>query len=424
MYTGQICKVCIEPASSRSGAAFIKKEIPRLPKGVWLIAATSTVLMSGFGMIVPLIPIYGHRLGASAGELGFLMAGLFIGRFMAQIPAGLATDRLGRKPVLLGALLGYTLTCVGYALAFSPNMLIIFRILQGLSAGFFSVAARSLISDLGGSRLRGTAQGIYSSSVNFGFVLGPVIGPFLVEIYGIDTPFWVSAGLSALALISLSTIAYPARKSVPPNEKNLVSIKSLTFCGNQRIAVLAGTNLCFMAGLSVIMTLFPVAGETEIDGGLTFVGIAFSASAISGLLFGPIMGRLSDRMGRSPFIIVGVLLAAAEGTTLFFTRNPMVIGIGFFLGGIGAATYFNSLHATISDLTIRDERGTTTGFIGLAGESGGIIGSLLAPFVWVHSNLKVPFGCQIVLTAVAVCLVFWFWKLKSPGPISKHCGRL
>ena len=56
----------------------------RMPRTVWLIAATSTVLMSGFGMIVPLIPVYAKQLGATATELGLLMAGLFAGRLLAQ----------------------------------------------------------------------------------------------------------------------------------------------------------------------------------------------------------------------------------------------------------------------------------------------------------------------------------------------------
>ncbi|MCP4600624.1 MAG: MFS transporter [Proteobacteria bacterium] len=396
--------------------------IPRkLPRGVWLIAATSTVLMSGFGMIVPLIPVYGKQLGATAGELGFLMAGLFAGRLAAQIPAGIAADRLGRRPVLLGALIGYTLTCIGYALASSPLYLIAFRMLQGLSAGFFSVAARSLMSDLTGPRMRGTAQGIYSSSVNLGFVLGPVVGSLSAVHFSISTPFWASAVLSGAALVVLSLISYPKPTYTPVIVSPRPRVVA-TFMRDSRVRLLAGTNLLFMAGLSVIMTLFPVAGEAEIRGGLTFVGSAFTAAGISGLLFGPLAGRLSDRHGRPPLMMVGVLLAAAEGAVLFTTRSPWMVGMGFFLGGIGAAAFFNSLHAAVGDLTIRKERGTVTGMIGLAGECGGITGSLIAPVVWMHTDLRTPFALQIVFTAVAVFLVAWLWRLKTLRPTHYRAG--
>lgn len=387
--------------------------IPRgLPRGVWVIAGTSTVLMSGFGMIVPLIPVYGKQLGATAGELGLLMAGLFIGRLVAQIPAGLATDRLGRRPILLGALLGYTLTCLGYAMAQSAVWLIVFRMLQGLSAGFFSIAARSLMSDLSGA-MRGAAQGVYSSSVNLGFVVGPVVGAVTAEHFGMSAPFWASVVLSGTALIVLSFISYPPEPQVVKYPPRGV-VDSI---GDRRVRLLAGANLFFMAGLSVIMTLFPLAGETEIKGGLSFVGYALTTAGISGLLLGPFAGRMSDRKGRPPLMLWGVIVVATEGAALLLTRSPLVIGVGFFLGGIGAAAFFNSLHAAVGDLTTRDERGTVTGVIGAAGQSGGIAGSLLAPAVWTYTDLRVPFGLQLIFTVVAIGLVVWLWRLGIPKPI-------
>jgi len=387
----------------------------RMPRAVWLIAATSTVLMSGFGMIVPLIPVYAKQLGATATELGLLMAGLFAGRLLAQVPAGLAADRLGRRPVLLGALAGYTATCIGYAACSAPHLLIAFRILQGVSAGFFSVAARSLISDVCGPRRRGTGQGIYSSSVNLGFVLGPVVGSFSAVRFDISAPFWVSAVLSAVALTVLAFIPYPSRPSRPPPLAAERRIPENARRDN-RILLLAGTNLCFMAGLSVIMTLFPVAGEAEIEGGLTFVGSAFTLAGFSGLLLGPLAGRLSDRRGRPPLMLIGALLAAAEGAALLTTRSPWIVGAGFFLGGVGAATFFNSLHAGLGDLTIRRKRGTVTGLVGFAGETGGITGALLATFVWARSDLFLPFGLQLAFTALAVVLAALLWRLGRMRP--------
>ncbi len=394
----------------------------KLPRGVWLIAATSTVLMSGFGMIIPLIPVYGKELGASAAELGLLMAGFFAGRLTAQIPAGIAADRLGRRPVLLGGLTGYTLTCVGYASAASAGWLIAFRVLQGLSAGFFSVAARSLISDLSGPRRRGTAQGVYSSSVSLGFVLGPAIGPLFAKYFGMAAPFWTSAALSGAALMALSLVPNPSR-SGKPTTRAITSRGVPPSLRDGRVLLLAGINLLFMAGLSVIMTLFPIAGKEEIAGSMTFVGTAFSAAAISGLLFGPLTGRMSDRRGRPPILFIGAILAACEGAALFLTRSPLAIGAGFFLGGIGAAAFLGSLHAAVGDLTIRKERGRITGFIGLASETGGIAGSLIAPMVWLYSDLRWPFALQLIFTAAALCLIIWLWRMKTLRPTSRATIR-
>ena len=387
----------------------------RMPKGVWVIAATSTVLMSGFGMIVPLIPVYGKKLGASATELGLLMAGLFAGRLLAQIPAGLAADRLGRRPVLLGALAAYTVTCIGYASAESAQSLIAFRLLQGIAAGFFGVAARALLSDLAGPRSRGTAQGIYSASVNLGFVLGPVLGSLFAVKFDISVPFWLSACFSGAALVALSLISYPKRKSASLSLR-LPRRGWREACADSRVRLLVGANLTFTAGMSVIMTLFPVAGEAEIKGGLAFVGVAFTIAGISGLLFGPLAGRLGDRLSRPPLLFCGTLLAAAEGTALFLTRSPALIGFGFFLGGIGAAAFHSTLHAAVGDLAAKSERGIATGIVGLAGEAGGIGGSFLAPLIWMRTDLKTPFGLQIAFAILALIFILLLWRSKPLRP--------
>jgi MFS family permease len=379
--------------------------------------------MSGFGMIVPLIPVYGKQLGATTTHIGVLMAGFFAGRLVSQVPAGIISDRLGRRPVLIGSLVGYILTCIGYASVASPVLLIAFRLLQGLSAGFFSVAARALMSDMGGPRLRGTAQSIYSSSVNLGFVLGPVVGSLLAVNFGMSAPFWTSAFLSFAALIALCSISLQTKRRVKVKSDRSPWRGIAISIGDSRVSLLALINLLYMAGLSVIMTLFPVAGEAEIAGGLAFVGTAFTISGISGLIFGPFAGRLSDRMGRAPFMFIGAVLAAAEGAALFLTRGPVVICFGFFLGGVGAAAFVNSLHAALGDITKKRQRGTVTGIIGLTGEVGGIAGSLIAPFVWAQTDLSIPFGLQLVFTVLAFAPIIWLWRLKTLKPVRRSIVR-
>ena len=397
-----------------------RSPLPRgLPLAVWLIAGVGAVLMSGFGMVVPLLPVYGTQLGAGPVELGLLMAGFFAGRLVAQIPAGLLADRLGRRRVLHFALIGYCATCVGYALAPVPWVLITFRLLQGLSSGFYAVAARSMISDLAGPSLRGEAQGIYSSAVNLGFVAGPVVGAFTASRFGIETPFWGAAVLSLASLVIFVFARIPshgalAREVFVPVVWSQLVARICSSLNQPRIRILGATSLLYTCGLSVIMTLFPVAGESEIPGGLTVVGPAFTAAGFSGLVFGPLLGRLGDRVGRSPLLLLGALLTAAEGTALLLTRAPELIIGAFFLGGIGAAAFFNALHAAIGDLTNRRRRGTVTGIVGLAGETGGIAGSLLASAAWSLTDLRAPFAIQILATCGVVLLSLFLGRLRTP----------
>jgi MFS family permease len=91
--------------------------------------------MSGFGMIIPLMPVYAQDLGATGSQIGLVIASFYFGRLLMQIPAGLATDRIGRRRVLIAALIGYTVTSLGFATAASPNWLVPFRLLKGSVPG-------------------------------------------------------------------------------------------------------------------------------------------------------------------------------------------------------------------------------------------------------------------------------------------------
>jgi len=164
----------------------------------------------------------------------------------------------------------------------------------------------------------------------------------------------------------------------------------------------------------VVMTLFPVAGESRLGGGLGFVGLALTTAGMCGMIAGPFAGRLSDRLGRTPMMAAGVLLSAAEGTGLYLTDNLLVVAICFGAGGLGAATFSNGLHAAVGDLTVSSGRGRVTGVVGLAGEIGGVTGSLLAPAIWQRTDLYAPFALHPGFAILAVVFALWLVRLGAP----------
>jgi MFS family permease len=390
----------------------INEIVPRgLPRGVWVVTVTTAVLMSGFGMIIPFMPVYAKSLGATATQLSWVMGGFFIGRMVGQVPAGVITDRVGRRVVILVALVGYTLSGLGYANAHDPLFLVPFRVIQGISAGFFSVASRSLVNDLAGPEKRGAAMGMYNAAISLGFTIGPFLGSRIGHRFGMNVQFWTCAFLSLMSLFVLTFVSFIGRKPAKPTRTFQERFTALLM--DRRIRLVALTNVCFMAGMSSVNALFSVAAKAEIEGGYLFVGTAITIAGASGMIIGPVSGRLSDLFGRKPVMLLGVLLTAAQGTVLMLTRTPLYIGIGFFFGGIGGAAFGNSMYAQLGDLTTTKNRGTATGLVGFAGYSGGFAGSLLAPLIWEYTNLRLPFGLQLVFTLFAVGSILWLWRLKK-----------
>lgn len=386
--------------------------IPKgIPRGVWGLCATCALVSTGFGMAVPLIPVYGSRLGASALQIGLLMSGFFAGRLIAEIPAGLTADRMGRRPVVAAALAGYVATCFGYAASGTTEILIALRVLQGLSSGFFGVAARSLVSDMCKPEVRGAGQGLFSASYNLGFVAGPIVGAVAALQYDITTPFLAAGVMCAIAFAGLLWASGGKGRTAPDAAVDGEIPRSPI---DGKILLLACANMTFWAGMSVVMTLFPIAGESRIEGGLALVGSALTAAGLCGLLIGPVAGRVSDRIGRPPVMALGALLSAAEGTAIVSTDNPIVIAACFGVGGIGAAAFTSGLYAVLGDMTSWKGRGTVTGIVGAAGVLGGMIGAMVATLTWEASDLLAPFVLHAAFAVPSALLAVLLWRITPP----------
>jgi len=360
--------------------------------------------MSGYGMVVPLLPVYGERIGASAWELGILVAAFFCGRAIGQLPSGSLADRLGRRPAILTAIAGYTICAALFAMAQIPIYLIIARALQGLSAAMFTVSVRALISDLTPVPDRGFAHGLLSSGVNSGFIIGPVCGAILVAAYDIRTPFLCLTAICAVAFIPILRLRRKQRMTFSVRIETKKEISGIS--RKIPLIYLGISNFFFMAALGIAMTLFPIFGEKFVDGGLTFVSAAFSIAAVCGFFASPIAGRISDILGRVPLIIFGALLLVVEPLSVIFSTSPVVIGIAYGLGGIGTTSYFNSMHAAVADFFGGHERGRAAGFVGLCSDAGGIAGSLGSAAMWQFFSLRTAFVIEAVLLMLMALFVY------------------
>ena len=222
--------------------------------------------------------------------------------------------------------------------------------------------------------------------------------------------------ISLAALAAMFKVPLPRAKRSTPKTRAQWFRGFARSLGHPSVALLGLANLFFMGGLSVIMTLFPVAGASEIEGGLTVVGVALTTAGISGFVLGPLAGRMSDKVGRAPLMFLGAVVAASEGAALVFSRSPLIICAGFFLGGIGVAAFVNAVYASLGDLARRRDRGTVTGAVGLAGEAGGILGSMAAALLWSTADISAVFGLQPVFALMAVGPIALLWRGKMLRP--------
>ena len=194
------------PASSTSRSELpVKAFERRLLLPVVLIVAVDFM---GLGIVVPLLPYYIERTGASAFTVGTIISVFAFCQFLAGPFLGQLSDRYGRKPILLLSQLGSLVGYVIFALSNTLWLIFLSRIIDGLSAGNMSVA-QAFVSDHTSLSDRTKGFGLIGAAFGVGMMIGPAIGG-LLSSSNIHAPLWAAASLSALSLI-LTFILLPRK---------------------------------------------------------------------------------------------------------------------------------------------------------------------------------------------------------------------
>jgi multidrug resistance protein len=156
----------------------------------WIILLTVFIDVLGVGIIIPVLPFYASSLGFSDSGITLLSAVYSLCAFLSAPVLGALSDRVGRKPVLIGSILSTSLGWLVFALASNPLMLYVGRIIDGLAAGNFSTA-QAYLSDISrDAKERSHNLGLIGATFGVGFIFGPLFGG-LLGAFSHTLPFFV-----------------------------------------------------------------------------------------------------------------------------------------------------------------------------------------------------------------------------------------
>jgi MFS transporter, DHA1 family, tetracycline resistance protein len=340
----------------------------------------------GFGMIIPILPLYAQRFQATEWQIGLLLASYSLMQFLASPLLGWLSDRYGRKPVLLCSLVGSALGYLLMANAASLTILFAARILAGISGASVGTAS-AYIADITPPENRSKRIGLIGAAFGVGFILGPATGGILSH-FSVVAPFWFAAILSILNAIAMwILLPEPERHAV--RQQGPVDLRE-TFeqAGSWRLGVITLIYFIGIAGFAIVTVIYAQVSNRRFDLNQSQISYIFVMMGLIGALIqGGAIGRLAKRFGDVNLAITGFAVMAISMMAM-----PLAHSIFLFLLFSAGLAMGNSLsQPTMSAIASKGAspalQGRVLGIVQSAGSLGRVFGPVIAGVLLTRDHL-------------------------------------
>jgi DHA1 family multidrug resistance protein-like MFS transporter len=392
----------------------------RIPTTLAFLSVCIALLMTGFGIIVPVFPQRLEALGLGAETLALMEGAFGLGMFLCSTPIGTLADHIGRKPIVLISLSGFIVTNLVLAVVNIPLVFILIRFVEGMSISGLMPASMAMVGDTIPGEKQGRWIGFITAAQAAGFALGPGVGGFLYQAWGFSSTFLISAAIALIACI-LALVVLPETLSHHVREQTrLRRVKKLQ--------VEKGSNVVSPSPVPVLLrTFFPLL---IVDVGITFIypfvlpqipfyftrvlgysvarfGVIVSVYGLALAAFPILMGRLSDVFPKKLLIISGSLLYSALNVgMLILHQYGLLIGAAT-VTGIGNALLIPALSTIYLGATTEQNRSQVMGIRGTAISLGTLLGPLAQALAspWITPEITFAIGIALSFVIAFVVLV-------------------
>ena len=330
---------------------------------------------------MPVLALFAESLGAGPERIGLIVSVSTLTGVFLKLPSGALSDIYGRRLLLRVGVVAFGLPPFLYPFVSDLNVLTALRFFHGLATAIFAPSALATVAELYRER-RGAALGTYTACTQSGALLGPFIGGYLVYAAGFSSAFVTAGIFGCIAVV----IFYSLRLSPPPprlHQKGFAPLLAEMWKGftavakNRKVLITSSTDAAKMIANGALMAFLPLYG---VAAGLNpgEVGLLFTVQAFTSFFSKPIMGRVSDRVGRQPLIMIGLLICAATFVSIpHVSLFPflLVLSAGF---GFGEAVVSSSSSALVADSSEFKTLGAGMGMQGTIMDIGHASGPLLA----------------------------------------------
>lgn len=390
---------------------------PQERRGAFALAGIFILRMLGLFMVLPVLVLYErHLAGVTPTLLGIALGAYGLTQALLQIPFGMLSDRIGRKPVIIGGLLLFALGSVIAAAADHILWMILGRAIQG--SGAIAAAIMALAADLTREEQRTKVMAIIGMSIGMSFAMAMVLGPLLGAWVGVHGIFWITAGLALCGIVILQ-LGVPSAPDRVHRDADVVPTQLASVIRDGQLLRLDLGILALHFIMTATFIAVPVALRDQ----------AGLATAHHWLLYLPVLVLsvivmvpfiiIAERRRKMKQVFLGAVLVVAlsQGLLAMFHASALAIGAAL----LAYFSAFNLLEATlpslISKIAPADRKGTALGVYSSSQFLGAFLGGACGGWVSGWAGLTGVFA-----TAAGVALVWLAYAstMRSPRYLSSY----
>lgn len=378
-----------------------------MPKKTFILLIFIMFLsMTGYGIVLPVLPFFADDLGLSSFQMSSLITGWAFTQFLVLPFWGKCIDKIGRKPVLIFGLIGFGIAFLLMILAQNYAQLLFIRIIGAILSSGTQPAVLAIIADSTDSRNRGKAMAHLAAANGLGFLLGPVLGSAFVP-FGLTTPFIVAG------ILSLITVPFALLFVKEPMEKGEIKktpalLQSIGHSFKSGYLLLFGITFGISLATSSILGVLGYFMIAQFQAGASETGWAFTIQSAAAVIIQlTFLSLLYKYLSEKTITKYGILITTIGFACFMATFHISFVFIGVFLIGAGQALVKPTLLALLSK---KEElgQGMVMSLHGAYDSLGRSVGPLLAGWLFLLDPVA-PF----ILSLIICGLLFTFVSIEQ-----------
>ncbi|HWP41602.1 MAG TPA: MFS transporter [Blastocatellia bacterium] len=291
-----------------------------------IIFITIFIDLVGFGIVIPVLPLYAARFGASPTVIGLLLSVYSVMQFIFAPVLGRLSDRVGRRPVLLVSMIGTSFGFMLMGLAGSLELLFLARIIDGITGANISTA-QAYIADVTPPEQRSRGMGLIGAAFGLGFIVGPAIGGVMSQV-SLAAPFYFAAGLAAANAVALSFLlpeSLSAEHRIEARRRATI-LQVFRESGSWQLAALMATYFFATVSFALLTAIYALFTRRRFGYDATHNGYIFAFLGLLGAIIqGGLLGRLLSLFSDKTLAVAGTLVMTASMFALPESRTVWML---------------------------------------------------------------------------------------------------